>query len=65
MGSGGSRDAGGGYGAYMRAVSLHQKGGGFPEKPGEDIPQPGAPGKATISGHMGNQQTEGRGVPSG
>ena len=54
MGIGGAQDAGRGYGAHMRAVSLRQQGGGLPGAPGEELPQPGAPGKATLGVQMDN-----------
>ena len=65
VGSGGARDAGGGYGAHMCTIYLHQKEGGFPGSQGEDQPQPGAPGKTMIVSQMDNRQREGRGVPDG
>ena len=48
----------------MRAVSLHQQGGGFPGAQGKDIPQPGAPGKTVIGGSLDHGQGEERGDPS-
>ena len=59
MGSGGARDASGGYGTHMHTVYLHQQGGEFPIAPGKDLPQPGALGKDTIGGQMDNRQVEG------
>ena len=41
------------------------RGGGFPGAQGKGIPQPGAPGKNTISSSINNGEGEVWGIPSG
>ena len=52
MGSGGAWDAGGGYGAYLHAVSLHHQRRRFPGALGRDLPQPGTPWVSMIGSYM-------------